>query len=144
MDNYIEGEVVPGGEEDLFADLPRLGQLLRHYRHRAGLSQRLLARESGVDESNISLCESGRTINPWDATLDRLAAVLSRHIPGSTPQQISARLIEAKHHRPTEYTVHPGLVLINDRLSTLDGRLARIAVGLFNQLLDALENARDL
>lgn len=147
MDNeYIEGEyeIEPGSDEDAFEELPRLGQLLRHYRRRAGISQRILSRESGVDESNISLIESGKTANPWDYTLDRLAAVLSRNIPGSTPEQISARLIEAKNNKPTAYSVHPGLVLLNDRLGTMEARLIRIAIDLFNQALDALENVRDL
>ncbi len=129
--------------EDNPFEKPRLGQLLRHYRRRAGLSQAMLARESGVDESNISLVESGKTSNPWDDTLYRLAVILSHHIPNSSPEQIAARLQEAKKHKPTAYNIHPGLILINDRLLTLDGKLARVAITLFNQLLDALEASRD-
>ncbi|MBN1430431.1 MAG: helix-turn-helix domain-containing protein [Anaerolineae bacterium] len=142
--DYIDGEIAPGSPEDEFFELPRLGQLLRHYRRRAGLSQRILARESGVDESNISLIESGKTTNPWDYTLDRLAAVLSRHIPNTTQEAIYARLLEAKQHKPAEYTVHPGLVLINDRLGVLGSRATTIAIELFNRAIDALEDMRDL
>jgi hypothetical protein len=71
------------------------------------------------------------------------AVILSHHIPNSSPEQIAARLQEAKKHKPTAYNIHPGLILINDRLLTLDGKLARVAITLFNQLLDALEASRD-
>jgi transcriptional regulator with XRE-family HTH domain len=142
MDEYNEDEFTPAGDDNPFAELPRLGQLLRHYRHRSGLSQRLLARESGVDESNISLVESGKTTNPWDDTLYRLACTLALHIPNTSAERITERLIEAKRHKPTAYTVEPGLVLINDRLGVLGHKMTRIAIEAFNHMLDALENAR--
>lgn len=52
MNNNLPPDLVtPGSEEDEFAIQPRLGQLMKHYRQRAGLTQRDLERLSGVDQS---------------------------------------------------------------------------------------------
>ncbi len=143
MSDYIEGdiqEIEPGSEEDLFAELPRLGSLLRHYRKRAGLSQRELADESQVEQSNISLIEKGATLNPWTATLEALARAIARHIPGSSERQITDRLNEAKNLKPTEYYgIDPQAVMLSDRLATLDPKKRRIVYEAISHMVDAFE-----
>ena len=143
MSDYIDGDIVPDGEEDLFADMPRLGQLLRHYRRRAGLSQRQLANESQVEQSNISLIERGDTRNPWNSTLEALAAAIARHIPGIAARQIADRLIEAKSMKPSEYYgVDPQAVLLSDRLATHPARARRLLYELMNRVADTFEELR--
>jgi transcriptional regulator with XRE-family HTH domain len=140
MNDTIEGEVVPGSEEDAFYELPRLGQLLRHYRRRAGLSQRLLAMESQVEQSNISLIERGDTRNPWNSTLETLATTIARHIPGITARQIADRLIEAKTMKPADYYgVDPQAVMLSDRLATHPARVRRLLYELMNRVADTFE-----
>jgi len=143
MSDYIEGEVVPGSDEDAFEELPRLGQLLRHYRRRAGLSQRQLAMESQVEQSNISLIERGDTRNPWNSTLEALATAISRYIPGIAARQIADRLIEAKTMKPADYYgVDPQAVMLSDRLATHPGRTRRLLYELMNRVADTFEELR--
>jgi len=52
----------------------RSGELLRDTRHRAGLSQRELARRSGVAATLISAYENGRRVPSGDALLRLLDA----------------------------------------------------------------------
>ncbi|MCZ4353531.1 cupin domain-containing protein [Roseovarius aestuarii] len=56
----------PGASDDL-----DLGPRLRSLRNRAGLSQRALAKRTGVPNSTISLIEAGR-VNPSVAALKRI------------------------------------------------------------------------
>lgn len=144
MSDYIDSkymEPVPQ-EEDEFADIPRLGSLVRHYRKRAEMTQAGLAAESGLTESVLSLIENGKTANPWTSTLEKLAAVLAPRIPNASAEHILTRLVEARDYRVTAYAIIPGLVLLNDRLSVLDRKTVRIAVDVFNNILDALLKIR--
>lgn len=58
------------------------GQVLREYRHRAGLSQVSLARRAGLDPSYLSRLEGSPSITPRADTLTRLARAL-----GLEPQE---------------------------------------------------------
>jgi transcriptional regulator with XRE-family HTH domain len=119
----------------------RLSSLLRHYRQYSGLSQRELAMESGVDQSNISLIETGGTTRPWDATLESLAAAMAMHIPNGDAQRIADHLKEAKRDRPAaDYRILPALILLNDRLIVRPARFVEAALRVINALLDALED----
>lgn len=138
---YVEPEPIPQ-EEDEFADIPRLGSLVRHYRLRAGMTQAGLAAESGITESVLSLIENGKTANPWTSTLEKIANILAPQIPNASADHILTRLVEARDYRVTAYAILPGLVLLNDRLSTLDRKTIRIAVDTFNTILDALVKMR--
>lgn len=141
MSDYIEGEA----QDDEFEDLLRLGQLLRHYRRRAGLSQRQLAMESHVEQSNISLIERGDTRNPWNSTLESLAEAMARYIAGAEARQIADRLIEAKKMKPAAYYgVDARAVMISDRIATQPVTLRRILYEALNRILDAFEEAQNI
>ncbi len=58
------------------AILPDVGGRLRQFRTRAGLSQRLLAEQSGVSPNAIRLIERGQS-SPTVSTLHRLATALA-------------------------------------------------------------------
>lgn len=143
MSDYIDGDyqdIEPGSQDDPFEEAPRLGTLLRHYRKRAGLSQRQLAGESQVEQSNISLIERGDTKTPWNATLETLGETLARHIPGISGRVIADRLIEAKNMKPTEYYgVDPQAVMLSDRMATHDARTKRVIYEAISHMMDAFE-----
>lgn len=126
-------------EPDEFHELPRLGSLLRHYRKRAGLSQRALAVEAKVDQSNVSLIEKGATLNPWNSTLEALAVALARRIPNTSARYIADQLIEAKNAEPPELPgVDPRAVKISDRVATFSPKAQGILYSLIDQLVDTI------
>ncbi len=146
--------VEPGSEDDLFAVPPRLAQLLRHYRQRAGLSQIDLSNETArddagnlyptwIDQSSISDIERGEVKKPRDATLDRLAEALARHLPGSSADRLALRLKDAARRRPHEFNVLPALVEVDDRLSERPPAYVRAALRMINAILDGLEEVAD-
>ncbi len=136
----VPGEVTPGEETDTFtSEGLRLGMLLVHYRRLAHVSQEELSRESGVDESNISLIETGKTQRPQPGTLERLAAALALKIRGSSPERIFDHLMQARDYRPVDYTILPELVLINDRLLAYPRWFILVAADLFSASLEAVE-----
>jgi predicted ATPase/DNA-binding CsgD family transcriptional regulator/DNA-binding XRE family transcriptional regulator len=53
------------------------GETLRHYRERAGLTQKALAERAGLSISAVSALEQGVRRRPYPHTVDLLAAVLS-------------------------------------------------------------------
>ncbi len=128
----------PLAEDDTWYEAARLPNLLRHYRGRSKLSQDALAIESGVNQGTISEAENGK-LKPYRSTLSRLAAVLARHIPDSSEDRIFARLDAARSNKIEAYDVHPGLVMIDDRLEGRDREFLVVVLKAFNDILDALE-----
>ncbi len=61
----------------MFTDQPRaFGELLRHYRLAAGLTQQVLAKQSGVSVRGISDLERGARRSPYPDTVHRLVEAL--------------------------------------------------------------------
>lgn len=126
--------------DDEFQEIPRLGSLLRHYRKRAELSQRALAVEAEVDQSNVSLIEKGATLNPWNSTLEALAVALARRIPNTSARYIADQLIASKRAEPpAPMAVDPRAVKISDRVATFSPRAQSILYYLIDQLVDGVE-----
>ena len=63
----------------------RIGQLIRHHRHQAGVTQRQIAAELGVAQATVSAWEAG-TYEPSVVTL----AQLSHHLGVPTDAWIAA------------------------------------------------------
>ena len=81
------------------------GRMLRHARHRAGLTQRELSATVGIPQETIARIEAGRA-NPRVTTLDRLLEGCGfglEHLPrlgiGIDRSQIRARLALAPEDR---------------------------------------------
>lgn len=130
---------------DPFSETMRLGVALRSYRRYARLSQHDLARESLIDQSNLSKIESGQIASPTDFTLETIAAALARQIPGADPKEIFNHLKEAKSRKPASYTsMTPEGVLISDRLKVHSLRFRQVAYELISRMLDALEEIASL
>ncbi len=67
-------------------------ELLREARHRAGLSQRELARRAGTTQSVVARIEGGRTSPTWD-TLSRLLAAAGQQLRAT----LMPRLVADSH-----------------------------------------------
>ena len=77
---------------------PTVGTMLREARHQAGLSQRQLSIQTGIDTGRISAWENDRDPAPWPAALDTLIDFFSLdrdalyHAAGRVPPEITAAL----------------------------------------------------
>src|SRR4051812_13310192 len=107
---------------------PTFGQLLRHHRLRAGLSQERLAELSGLSVNQISDMERDRRARPHPDTLRRLVAVfglgdrerdafITLARPGRQPQ-----LAPASTPLPVSLT---SFIAPPDTLATVQTRLGR-------------------
>ena len=80
MSEYIEGEIEPGSIDDPFLGIVTLDSLIRHYRHRSGISRRKLSKESGVKLSTLRKIEKGKIRYPDESVLASLSKAISSHV----------------------------------------------------------------
>lgn len=135
----VADKLLPTTPSPLAEEQHRLGELLRHYRLYAGLSQEDLAWHTRIDRSNISKIENGSIPTPTNATLERLAHALAEAL--KEPDQwkdIYNHLYAAKKLKPETSNVDPEARLLSLKLAVHSRPFRALFWRLVNLILEVL------
>jgi len=114
--------VMPDPEETIDLGGPsEFGIWLREQRESKSITPEKLAELSGVSMPQIYNIESGRSMNPRDATRSRLANALETEIPEDVTRKTEAaatigqlEFIDFDPHRDEDYPDEPGIYVFYD------------------------------
>lgn len=74
--------------------------------------------------------------------MERFAQVFAEYVQNTSKDKILARLKDATNRKPEEYTIHPGLIELDDIFSMEDPVFVRTALRLFHQVVEGLRDVR--